>query len=159
MFLFEDLPNELILIIFSFLQPSDLFEKFLRLNSRLKNLLVEHFRHVELLKSFDQENFRKFVDEFLPLTNDFVRSLTIDHQIIGNEFLHRTKSIRFDCLENLRLIDDAIDLSDEFLRRFPLEFLRLSSTSFYERTKSISLQSKSIKRIQIDLQIEHFIEK
>ncbi len=48
MFYLEELPNEIILIIYSYLSKFDLLESFLKLNQRLNNLLSRYLNHINL---------------------------------------------------------------------------------------------------------------
>lgn len=156
---FEDLPNELILLIFSYFNRSELFQSFLQLNKRFTSLLVEHFHHLHLSKTFTQEDFQRLMIEYFPVMKDYISSLTIDHPCIGKEFLRRIESVPLNHFFSVHLIDEAIDFHEEFLQRFQPDRVQITSTSFYPTKNPIRLQSTSIKQIQLDLQIEHSIDK
>jgi hypothetical protein len=76
---FEDLPNELILEICRYLDAREVFQSFLNVNNRMKNLL-QSFDHLQLTVSlFDSKEKRNYHD-FFP----YIRTLIIDRGISIN---------------------------------------------------------------------------
>ena len=159
MFDLEDLPNELLLMIFSYISQLELSQSFLQLNQRFTNLLIPYFRHWNLSSKFEQKKLNRLFINYFPLLNNFVSSLTIDNEHIGREFLEKTKSIPFENFSYLQLIDNAIELTEDFIEKFSPECLKLVQTPFYQENKRDYFLPKSIKDLSLHFHIEYDTEK
>ena len=89
MFHFEDLPNELVLIIFSYLTKFELLESFLKLNQRFNILLLKYIHHINLSSILTKIQLDKYLNNYLPLINNHIYSFTFDNYQIGNIFLKK----------------------------------------------------------------------
>lgn len=156
----EDLPNELLLQIFSYLNQLPIFQCFLDLNQRWRNLLVRHMSTLRLSSNDNHDDTRRLLEEYLPSIKDFVRSLSIDHQLIGNVFLHQWKFHPLINLCSLELIDHGIDLVEELLRVCQPERLKIVQTPFCQaRRVQRTFLPTSLRRLQIDAHVEPACEK
>lgn len=153
----EDLPNELLLQIFSYLNQLQIFQCFLDLNQRWTDLLV---RHMSTLRLSMNDDTHRLLEEYLPSIKDFVRSLSIDHQLIDNAFLQHWKFHPLINLCSLELIDHGIDLAEELLRVCQPERLKIVQTPFCQaRRVQRSFLPTSLRRLQIDAHVEPACEK
>jgi len=152
MFHLEDLPNELILIIFSYLTKFELLESFLKLNIRFNILLSNYIHHLYFSSILTKNQLDKYSQNYFPFINNYIYSLTFDNYQIGNDFLEKTKFIQLENLSRIKLIDNGIDLQEDLLQRFKPDTLNLVITSLNQENKRWKLLSTSVKRLQIELE-------
>ena len=156
----EDLPNELLLQIFSYLNQLQIFQCFLHFNQRWTNLLVRHMSTLRLSMNDRHDDTHRLLEEYLPSIKDFVNSLSIDHQLIGDAFLQQWKFHPLINLCSLELIDDGIDLAEELLQVCQPERLKIVQTPFCQvRRVQRSFLPSSLRRLQIDAHVEPACEK
>ena len=73
---FECLPNELLLIIFEYIDAIHIFRSFYDLNTRFHQLLCTKFRSYRLdLRSISKHDFQIICQQHLPFITDRVNSL------------------------------------------------------------------------------------
>jgi len=152
MFHLEDLPNELFLIIFSYLTKFELLESFLKLNIRFNILLSNYIHHLYFSSILSKNQLDKYSQNYFPFINNYIYSLTFDNYQIGNDFLEKTKFIQLENLSRIKLIDNGIDLQEDLLQRFKPDTLNLVITSLNQENKRWKFLSTSVKRLQIELE-------
>jgi hypothetical protein len=152
MFHLEDLPNELFLIIFSYLTKFELLESFLKLNIRLNILLSNSIHHLYFSSILTKNQLDTYSQNYFPFINNYIYSLTFDNYQIGNDFLEKTKFIQLENLSRIKLIDNGIDLQEDLLQRFKPDTLNLVITSLNQENKRWKFLSTSVKRLQIELE-------
>ncbi len=150
MMLLEDLPSELLLEIFSYLHPSDLYISFLPLlNSRIKYLIsqinisldlihISYSRFLLILKYCSPSQII-----FLRLTNQYSHDLLIKEFFSSNNFHPKN----FYYLRSLHLDDiigNEIDCLPPYLEKLYIKFHKKAkyAAKFYQ----IALQSTSLKQ-------------
>jgi hypothetical protein len=159
MFYLEELPNEIFLIIYSYLTKFELLESFLTLNQRLNDLLSKYVNHINLSSILTNNQLNRFSKNYFPHINSYISSLTIDNYYIGNDFLEKTKFIQLDNLYRVKLVDNGIDLQHDLLQRFKPEILNIVITSLNQESKHWKFVSTSLKRLEIDLEIGEYAKK
>jgi hypothetical protein len=159
MFYFDELPNELILMIFSYLTKFELLESFLKLNTRFNCLLSKYIHHINLSSIFTKNEINKFSKDYFSYIKNEIYSLTIDNYQIGKDFLQTTKSIQLENLFRIKLIDHGIDLQQELLKRFNPEVLTVVITSLNQENKQWELASTSVKRLEIEFETGEIAKK
>lgn len=93
---FENLPDELILSILSYLSPVEIFSSFLDMNRRF-NRTITFYRENIFLGHLSREEFELLTKTFLKQLADQVRSLTIsDRSAIGLSKIFETEFLRID---------------------------------------------------------------
>ena len=152
MFHLEDLPNELFLIIFSYLTKFELLESFLKLNLRFTILLSKHIHHINLSSTLTRSQLDKYSKNDFPHINNYIYSFTFDNYQIGKDFLEKTKLIQSENLYQIKLIDNGIDLEEDLLERFKPDILNIVITSLNHENKRWKFLSTSVKRLQIELE-------
>jgi len=152
MFHLDDLPNELFLIIFSYLTKFELLESFLKLNIRFNILLSNYIHHLYFSSILTKNQLDKYSQSYFPFINNYIYSLTFDNYQIGNDFLEKTKFIQLENLSRIKLIDNGIDLQEDLLQRFKPDTLNLVITSLNQENKRWKFLSTSVKRLQIELE-------
>lgn len=151
---FDELPNELFLIIFSYLEKSQLIESFFQLNKRLNNLLLKYIYHINLSSILTKNQFNQFLKIY-----SFIYSLNIENYQIGNDFIQKFKFIPLENLYRIKLLDYGIDLYEEILQRFKPEILNIVITSLNQDNKSYQFFSTSLKQLEIEFQIGEYAKK
>lgn len=151
MFCLEDLPNELFLLIFSYLKKFELIESFLQLNNRLNNLLLKYISHINLSTIFRKNEINHFLN-----INSFISSITIDNYQIGNYFIDK---INLENLYRIKFIDNGIDLQEKFFEKFQPEILNIVITSSNSNDKQCKFISKSLKRLEIEFQSGEYAKR
>ncbi|CAF0844300.1 unnamed protein product [Adineta steineri] len=148
----EDLPNELILSLFSYLTKFELLKSFLKLNIRFNILLSNYIHHINLSSILTKNQIDKYSKNYFPYINNDIYSLTFDNYEIGKYFLEKIKFIQLENLYKIKLIDNGIDLQDGLFEIFKPNILNLVITSLSQEKKRWKFSSTSIKQLQIELQ-------
>lgn len=148
----EDLPNELLLIVFTYLSKLHLFQAFLRINGRLNDLLSKYAHHINLSSVFSQLEIEQYCHNVLPQLKDTVYSLTLDSGHIGRSLLETAKCIPLHNLSRIKLIGRGLDLQEDLLRVLRPDVLHLVITSFNETSKLCPLASTSVQRLKIEFE-------
>lgn len=147
MFCLEDLPNELFLIIFSYLKKYELIKSFYELNKRLNSILFKFVYHINLSSIITKDQLEKYLNIY-----SFIYSLTIDNYQIGNYFFEKIKFIQLENLYRIKLIDNGIHL----LERIKPDVLNIVITSLNHENKFLLT---SLKRLEIEFQIGEYAKK
>jgi hypothetical protein len=147
MFCLEDLPNELFLIIFSYLKKYELIKSFYELNKRLNSILFKFVYHINLSSIITKDQLEKYLNIY-----SFIYSLTIDNYQIGNYFFEKIKFIQLENLYRIKLIDNGIHL----LERIKPDVLNIVITSLNYENKFLLT---SLKRLEIEFQIGEYAKK
>ena len=156
----EDLPNELLLQVCSYLNQLELCQCFLALNERWRNLLCRHMSHLSLSMNIKLEERHRLLNEYFPRMKHFVSSVTIDHPAMTRAFLEQCKSQPLVNLSALEFIDHGLEGSEELLRVCQPERLKIVQTSFYHgRELQCSSLPSSLRRLEIDAHVEPAYEK
>ena len=106
---FEALPNELLLYLFDFIPPLDLFCGLSNLNSRLNKLVMIHYRNYRFdFRSLSREQMHLICQKYLPLIIDKVIYLHLsdDECVPGQSvyfFSHNINLDQFTSLTSLTL--------------------------------------------------------
>jgi len=151
MFCLEDLPNELFLIIFSYLKKYQLIQSFFQLNKRLNSILFKFVYHINLSSIITKDQLDKYLNIY-----SFIHSLTIDNYHIGNYFLDKIKFIQLQNLYRIKLIDNGINLQENLLKIFKPDVLTIVITSLNQEKKFLLT---SVKRLEIEFQIGEYAKK
>jgi hypothetical protein len=143
---FEDLPDELLLLICRYLNIFEILNSFTCLNTRLSKTINEFTEKIDL-NSIPLKLINRFINEIFPHINSNVRSLifTDDFQRfpINVELFDNLESIHFltkfpdDFLLNINEIEIdlvSVDLENDLLKR-------LFSSNKYSKLKILSLIS------------------
>lgn len=157
MYHLEDLPNEVLLIILSYFNKFELSQSFIDLNQRFTHLVTKYLHHIHFSSKYRREDLIQLLVDKIPVIQQFIYSLSIDNQTVGKYFLENSKTIQLENLFSLQLVDQGIDLLDDFSSIYQPEVLTLIQTPFYQQTKRYSITSTSLKYLQIDVQTEGFI--
>ena len=148
--LFEHLPSELLLEIFSYVHPADLYIIFLRLgNARLADLISHLDLSVDLI-SISYSRFRSILTACSPLQIIFLRLTNrYSHQLLIKEFFssdcfHPTKFLRLRSLHLDDCIGNEIVCLPPNLEKLYVKFHKKAryAIQFYR----IALQSTSLKQ-------------
>lgn len=134
MFGFDDLPNELYLILFSYLKKDQLIESFYQLNQRIDRILLNYFSKIFLTTKLTRKQLQQYQQ-----IDSLINYLVIDNYQIGKEFL--CKDIPLKNLSEIKLIDSAIDFSE----KLQPEIINIVCTNFNENNQKIHFQSKQIQ--------------
>ena len=148
--LFEDLPSELLLEIFSYLHPSDLYISFLPLlHVRLSYLIS----HIDFSLDLTYTSFSRFLlilkycspsqIVFLRLTNQYSHGLLIS-EFFSSNFFHPEKFLRLRSLYLDDIIGNEINCLPPYLEKLYIKFHKKAqyAAKFYQ----IALQSTSLKQ-------------
>ena len=153
MLVFDDLPNELILIILSHLTKFQLFQSFSNLNRRLNDLVGNFVQHLSLSSSVSRTQFDALFDNHLRSIQSLLCSLSIENDTVGNYLLEKTQFIPLHNLSRLKLIDRALDLHEHLFKSIEPDRLDIVVTPFYPNDPSTPLSFASSKPLQIHLDI------
>jgi hypothetical protein len=148
--LLEDLPSELLLEIFSYLHPSDIYNSFQPLsNARLSYLIS----HIDLSFDLTYTSFARFLLiltycspgqlVFLRLTNQYSHGLLIA-EFFSSESFHPDKFIRLRSLHLDDIIGNEIDCLPPYLEKLYIKFHK--KAEYAPRFYQIALQSTSLKQ-------------
>jgi hypothetical protein len=148
--LLEDLPSELLLEIFSYLHPSDLYISFLPLsNSRLSDLISQINYSLDLTY-ISYSRFLLILTNCLPsqivylrLTNQYSHGLLIN-EFFSSNFFHPNKFLRLRSLYLDDIIGNEIDSLPPYLEKLYIKFHKKAkyASKFYQ----IALQSTTLKQ-------------
>jgi len=114
----EDIPDEILLIIFENLDNYHVLYSFMGLNQRLDRILSDRIftRNLTLIKSIDNSSYRvtdtildRFCLEILPQINDKIERLNIE-----SSFIDRILSTNYPNLNTLNLYDFAPEKAEIF---------------------------------------------
>ena len=148
MFDFDELPNELYLIIFSYFKKYQLIQSFYQLNRRINYLIIKYFLHINLSTKFPNKQFKEYLN-----IQSFISSLTIESNQIEKSFLNQ---IQLDSLNQIKLIDSAIDLQEYILDKFQPETLHLVFTSLNELNRNSQINFQSLKKLELEFYIGEY---
>jgi hypothetical protein len=148
--LFEELPSELLLEIFTYLHPADLYISFFPLsNSRISYLISDHQYSVDLTRT----SFSRFLTIltycspcqiiYLRLTNQYSHGLLIS-EFFSSENFRPEKFLRLRSLHLDDFIGNEIDYLPPYLEKLYIKFHKKAkyAAKFYQ----IALQSTSLKQ-------------
>ncbi|CAF0933027.1 unnamed protein product [Rotaria sp. Silwood1] len=148
--LLEDLPSELLLEIFSYLHPSDLYTSFLPLsNSRISYLISR----IHLSLDLTYTSYARFLliltycspsqIVFLRLTNQYSHGLLIN-EFFSSDYFRPEKFLRLRSLHLDDIIGNEIDYLPPYLEKLHIKFHKKAkyAMKFYQ----LALQSTSLKQ-------------
>lgn len=147
----EGLPNELCLLVFSYLNKWQLIESFYRLNQRFDRLLFKYLSHVYI-----SSNIRRKDLDYLAKISSWIESVTIENQQIGREFL---KKCHLENVHRIKLIDHGTEFYQEILSKYQPERFHLVITSFDQQTKPYRIDSNSLKEVQMEFYLPEYAKK
>ena len=148
----EDLPNELCLMIFSYLTKCQLIETFTRLNQRFDRLLGRYLSHVYLSANFTRNDFKSFEQ-----IQSWIRSVTIENERIGREFLRR---YQLNNLQRIKFIDQiGNNFNEEISNKYQPEIFHFVFTSFQQQNSPFRIQCNSLKEVQLDFYQSEYAKK
>ena len=140
MLIFESLPNELLIEVFSFCDDLQLLRAFARLNVRFDRLLFVHWHNYCLnFQSIDKAQFNLVCEHYLPIIADRVRSLSLSDDdetpnLSGRLIRETFANLQFLTLDHLQSVERA---NAFFLNRLSMRHLRYFRISkCRERTRS-----------------------
>ena len=152
MFGFDDLPNELYLIVFCYLTKDELIESFYQLNQRINSILLKYFSRIFLQTKLT----RKQIEQYQQI-DAFIQNLTIENYQIGKEFI--CEKISLKNLSRIQFIDSALELYENVIERIQPEIIAFVSTCFCQNQRKFDFQSKSIQKFQFEFLSNDFATK
>ncbi|CAF0817071.1 unnamed protein product [Rotaria sordida] len=148
--LLENLPSELLLEIFSYLHPSDLYTSFLPLsNSRISHLISD----IDLSLDLTYTSYARFLliltycspsqIVFLRLTNQYSHGLLIT-EFFSTDYFRPEKFLRLRSLHLDDIIGNEIDCLPPYLEKLYIKFHKKAkyALKFYQ----LALRSTSLKQ-------------
>lgn len=148
---FEALSNELLLYLFDFITPLDLFCGFSNLNSRLNELVMIHYRNYRFdFRLLSREQMNLVCQKYLPLIIDKVIYLHLsdDERVPGQSvyfFSHNINLDQFTSLTSLTLFQIKLNpkienfFSSEIQNLNDLTHLKLVECDFKHKTIEFSV--------------------
>lgn len=147
----EGLPNELYLLVFSYLNKWQLIESFYQLNQRFNRLLFKYLSHVYLSSNVQRKHL-----EYFTKISSWIQSITIENKQIGREFLQQCQ---LNNLQRIKLIDHGMEFYQEILSKYHPGKFHLVVTSFDQQKKSYRIQSEGLEEFQMEFYLPEYAKK